>query len=215
MLDNIKRLHVFGDSWARGSELAEGENTFGELLSNKLSCDEFNNYATPASSINHLLLQFRSFVARTTHLESDLADWTVLFFLTEPGRTFTIVDGTTVFLNPDGGYGLKQDSQLEEKINTNYWKYIHCDTTSILTANSTVYNLQNLCKHYNICDYYVQGWTEFEFWSEIDTDKIYKQGKVTCSDLIQGNKASGGHPNQKGHQLIADALYQWFQDEPR
>ena len=211
-----KTLVTFGDSWAQGSELSAQEKTFGKIVADILGCKQFKNYAQPASSINHLLIQLKSFLHMLSHSHiADPSDCIAIFFLTEPGRTFTVVDSSTVFLNPDGGFGLPRDKDLENTINKNYWKYVHSDTTSILTANSTVYNLQNLCKHYSICDYYIQGWTEFEFWPEIVTDKIYKQGKVTCADLIQDNRAIGGHPNQRGHELIANELIDWIRSDAK
>ena len=113
-----KTLVTFGDSWPQGSELLPNEKTFGELVANQLGCKQFKNYAYPASSINHLTVQLKNFLHMLSHSHiADSSDCIAIFFLTEPGRTFTVVDSSTVFLNPDGGFGLPRDKDLENTIN--------------------------------------------------------------------------------------------------
>jgi len=88
--------------------------------------------------------------------------------------------------------------------------------------------LQAICAKYNIRDYYVWGWDQIGLWSEVDPDRIYKQ---TVADVflegetvaLGGSKImhlknsqnkfiwpNSGHPNQLGHQRIADLLQEWI-----
>ena len=211
-----RRLISFGDSWPRGSELLPGEKTFGELLSQKLGCEEFSNYSHPASSINHLLVQFKSHLHRLSAQQLDPSEWMAVFFLTDQNRGCTAHNGQWIFQNATGGYGGPgSDRHLLDTVNDHYWKYIHSPELTDVTTNSTIIALQSMCKKYHMDDYYITGWHAFDFWPEVDVDKIYTRGKITSADLIESHKAPGGHPNQHGHQLIADALFSWISDRAR
>ena len=222
-----KRLISFGDSWAQGSELLPKEKTFGELLSEQLGCIEFSNYAVPASSINHLIIQLKSHLHRLLAMGLDPSDWMAIFFLTDHNRGATAHNGQWIFQNAAGGFGeLAVDRQLVDQVNTAYWKYIHSPELSTLTANSTILALQRICQTHGIDDYYVAGWQTLDLWPEVDVDKFYQGGKVSCGRLIgmqsdipssyvnrqNLNQSPGGHPNQLGHQIIADSLYKWITD---
>jgi len=208
-----KRLISFGDSWPQGSELLPGEKTFGELLSQKLGCEEFSNYSHPGSSINHLLVQFKSHLNRLSAMQLDPSEWMAVFFLTDQNRGSTTHQGQWIFQNATGGFGgMGTDRNMLDKINNYYWKYIHSPELTDLTTNSTIIALQSMCKKYHMDDYYLTGWHAFDFWPEIDVDKIYAAGKVSSADLIKSNKAPRGHPDQHGHELIADALFSWISD---
>ena len=82
-----------------------------------------------------------------------------------------------------------------------------------------------MCKHYSIQDFYLPGWQSFNLWPEVNLDKIYKQGKQSfyelfgLEDLIQIVEKNRSnvyirpnltHPNQFGHQLIADTAYEFI-----
>jgi len=124
--------------------------------------------------------------------------------------------GLWFFQNPAGGFSSpSQDKKLCNLIDQAYWKYIYSPELSDVTTNNTIIALQTMCRHYRIKDYYVAGWQLVNFWPTVDTTKIYKNGIVNCMDLIKGHKAEGGHPNQQGHQLIADALYEWIKTDAR
>tara|TARA_R110001592_G_scaffold102302_1_gene288930 strand:+ start:156 stop:797 length:642 start_codon:yes stop_codon:yes gene_type:complete len=210
-----KTLVTFGDSWPQGSELLPNEKTFGELIANQLGCNQFKNYAHPASSINHLPVQLKSFLQMLSdsHI-ADPRDCIAIFFLTDPSRNMVgDKNGLWMFQNPSGGFsGPTQDKPLTNIINTNYWKYFYSDKLLDITNNTTIIALQTMCAIYKINDYYVTGWQSVDFWNEVDQTKIYSK---TCKDIVQDNKASGGHPNQQGHQLIADALYEWIKTDAR
>jgi hypothetical protein len=224
------KLIGFGDSWAWGSELPADGKSFSQLVSEQLGCVEYKNYGVPASSINHLTVQLQSHINRVTAIGQNTSDWIAVFFLTDCNRTMTYYDGQWVFLNAnvDGGFGFADiaipDQTIVNKINTAHWKYIHSPELVEITVNTTMLALQSMCRYHNIADYYVAGWQTFNFWPEVDINKIYQSGQQTCGNLIgmqlgrptlylncqNPNQAPGGHPNQQGHQLIADALYTWI-----
>jgi hypothetical protein len=80
MLTNKNRLVAFGDSWVLGSELGPDEKSFGQLLSEKLGCDEFFNVAHPGSSINHLTVQLRYHLHRLLSNRLNPSEWIAVFF---------------------------------------------------------------------------------------------------------------------------------------
>ena len=208
-----KTLVTFGDSWPQGSELLPNEKTFGELVANQLGCKQFKNYAYPASSINHLAVQLKRFLhmLSNSHI-ADPSDCIAIFFLTDPSRNMVgDKNELWMFQTPNGGFsGPTQDKSLTNIINTNYWKYFYSDKLLDVTNNTTIITLQTMCAIHKINDYYVTGWKSVDFWKEVDQTKIYSK---TCKDIVQDNKANGGHPNQRGHELIADELIDWIRSE--
>ena len=213
MLD--KTLVTFGDSWPQGSELLHNGKAFGELVTEQLKCKQFKNYAQPASSINHLPVQLKSFINMFADSGQDLSNSIAIFFLTGPSRSMTYdKDGLWMFQTPGGGYcGPTQDRQLCNDIDKNYWKFVYSPQVCDVANNTTLISLQTICANNSIQDYYVNGWDSMDFWDDVDITKIYKDGTVTCKDLANKNLSQGGHPNQLGHQLIADALSDWINNE--
>ena len=220
-----KRLVSFGDSWAEGSELLPGEKSFGELLSDRLGCEEFSNRGIPASSINHLTVELKSHLHVLSYRNLDPSEWMAVFFLTDQNRGMTAHNGQHLFQNAMGGFGCGVERLVVDAVNDAYWKYIHSPELSDITTNTTIMSLQSMCRYHGIKDYYIAGWQTFNFWDEVDTSRIYHSGKISCGNLIGAaspephghniknpNQAPGGHPNQQGHQIIADALYTWITD---
>jgi len=210
-----KTLVTFGDSWPQGSELLHNEKAFGELVTKQLKCKQFKNYAHPASSINHLPVQLKSFMKMFASTMQDLSHCIAIFSLTGTSRSMIYdKDGLWMFQNPSGGYcGPTQDKQLCNYIDEHYWKFVYSPQLCDVTNNTTLISLQTICANNGIQDYYVNGWESIDFWNDVDITKIYKGGTVTCKDLANKNLAEGGHPNQLGHQLIADALTDWITNE--
>jgi hypothetical protein len=224
------KLIGFGDSWTLGSELPASGKSFSQLISEQLGCVEYKNYGVPASNISHLIVQLQSHISRVTAIGGNTSEWIAVFFLTDCNRSMAYYDGRWIFLNAnaDVGYGLgttaPADRAIVSKINATYWKYLHSPELVEITVNTTMLALQSMCQYHNIADYYVAGWQTFNFWPEVDIDKIYQAGQKNCGNLIDMqsdnstsylncqtlNRAPGGHPTQQGHQLIADALYTWI-----
>jgi hypothetical protein len=124
-----------------------------------------------------------------------------------------------MFQNASGGSGdIGVDKLLCKTVDTAYWKYIYSPELSDITTNTTIMSLQSMCRHHGIQDYYIAGWQKFNFWNEVNTNRIYCKGQTSCKDLIDKESntlpayAFGKHPNQLGHQIIADTLYRWIAD---
>jgi hypothetical protein len=131
-----------------------------------------------------------------------------------------------VFLSPLGAGALPGTSTALTKHNDLYFKYIYNDEHCDLMFNNDVILLQALCRKYNVDDYYIAGWQDFAFRPQVDLSKIYKQGKVTCAELVEMKKNLAdtfdpdpnnqylrpniSHPNALGHQKIAQHLYEWI-----
>ena len=219
---------MFGDSWAQGSELRPGEKTFGQLVSMQLGFDYFTNYSEPSASISHLIVQLKNFLINTSAVGKDPSKFIALFFLTTQDRSMNNVDGEWIFYS-GGDYGISDDRQraFAEASSKYYWKYFHNRPQQDIITNVTILSLQSICAHHGIQDFYLAGWEQFNLWPEVSSSKIYKDGKIHCGNLfgIDINQETlsradkgpylnpGGHPNQKGHQLIADQLVEWIVNE--
>ena len=85
-----------------------------------------------------------------------------------------------------------------------------------------------MCKQYGVQDYYLPGWQKLTLWPEVNLNKVYAQGKTTFYDLfgledniqyIEKNRnnryivPNRTHPNQLGHQLIADTAYKFISND--
>ena len=109
-----KILVTFGDSWPQGSELHANEKPYGQLVAKKLGCNVFKNYAHPASSISHLIVQLKNFLHMLDNTSQDAKDTVAIFFITGPSRNMVCdKDGLWMFQTPNGGFsGPTQDKYL-------------------------------------------------------------------------------------------------------
>lgn len=205
-------LVVFGDSWPYGVELKDNEKTFGELLHEKLGTRKFHNFSQEGTSIDHLVLQAKDFILNSKHKSI------AIFFITNPIRYMTYDDKKWKTIRPTG------DKSAKTKL---YYEYIQSDELDHHRANVSVLALQNMCKNCaNIVqDFYLEGWTNIN-WSypginkekflpktalEMLEAKLNQRTNELIKNLnnpfIYPNKY---HPNQKGHELIADELYDFI-----
>ena len=217
------KLIMFGDSWAQGSGLSAEEKTFGELVSNKLGFDYFSNYAEPASCIAHLIVKLKNFLKRNSEIGEDSSKFIAIFFLTAQGRAMNNIDGDWIFYNAGGGFSSSgKHKDTADLTNEYYWKYFYNREQSQIIANSNIIALQSVCQQHGIQDFYIAGWQQFDLWAEVDHSRVYKNGKISCADFFNLKKCPNvdnknpyiypntGHPNQQGHQLIADRLVEWI-----
>ena len=201
-------LLIFGDSWPYGAELKQNELAYGDLIAAHLG-QTCCNFSQPSTSIPHLLLQLR------TAIDQGHGDCTAVFFLTGVDRDLVWYYGNTRELNPT------QPSDVDW-----YAKYNSPELTAY-RVNTTLIALQAMCAKYNIRDYYIWGWDQVDLWPEVDTDRMHQQTvadvfledkNVPQSSKIMHLKNSRnqyiwpnlGHPNQLGHQRIADLLQEWI-----
>lgn len=103
---------------------------------------------------------------------------------------------------------------------------MHSERSVNVRINTVISHLQNLFRQHNIKDYF-SGWIKFEQWNRaVDQTKIYEQGKVTAGDWLGATSHNGehltnlenndyfkpnfNHPNELGHKVIAQHLYNWI-----
>jgi hypothetical protein len=218
----MSALLIFGDSWPSGQELVPGEQPYGELLYSRIGCDCVKTFSVPATSIPHLVLQLNS------ALEQDVAGSKAVFFLTGVDRELIWVDNRPTELCPSAPTDVQWYANYNSPELTQY------------RINTTLIALQAMCKKYNIEDYYIWGWDTVELWPSVDTSKFYHTtiadefisdttlpedirhlwpkdtNKITNKLTYISNTKNPYiwpkmcHPNQLGHQLIADVLATWI-----
>jgi len=208
----MTQLAVFGDSWPYGAELKKDEKTFGELLHDKLKTKKFINCSQEGTSIDHLVLQLKNFIENLD--QKSIA----VFFITNPIRYITFENNKWHTIRPTG------EKSTKTKL---YYELLQSDELDHHRANTSMLALQNMCKNCaNIVqDVYLEGWTKID-WSYpgIDTKKILRKSALQMFEAKMNHRTNElvknqnnpfiypnkYHPNQKGHQLIADELYEFI-----
>jgi hypothetical protein len=211
-------LVTFGDSWPYGSELAEGQHPYGHVLASLLQMP-FTNCAVPATSNEHMILQLNEYASANGSINGHVA----IFFLTWPGRSCWIdYNGYPKEIRPDAN---ADKTSLEYQ----YFKYFHTPNQEVFRTHQSMLSLQRMSSALDLQDFYIVGWTpNIDFnWPGIDTAKIYKSGDTTCASWLGISSTNFEtdlrsspyvlpnvcHPNQLGHQLIAEKLYNWMKDK--
>lgn len=204
-----KVLITFGDSWPAGAELGDGRR-YGEILSQDYNFDEFYNYGSGGASVEDMLFQFQQHLATVHKPEHQV---TALFFLTNPGRTVQ----WPRFMSKEG-----DDENFKRVV-----LHLFSKENEQMRINSAVSALQFWCQNLGFRDWYFAGWNRYENWLPgVNLDKIWAQGRETAADWFGAAKHNGEHlldvgdnpyirpnfchPNQLGHQLIADKLAPWM-----
>jgi len=202
-------LITLGDSWPEGAELGNGRR-YGELLQERMNYDEFYNYGSGGASNEDMLYQLQRYIA--DHHTPD-KQVTAIFFLTNPARTAhfpRFVDWN------------KFSDQMKE-----VYMHFHTKEHEVMRSSATVSALQYWCNGLGFDDYYFSGWVRYPTWLPgVATDKIWKQGQETVADWFGAYSHNGehltnvesnmyirpnfAHPNQLGHDLIADRLQAWI-----
>ena len=175
-IDPIK-LVTFGDSWPVGSELAANEVPYGKLLAAMLQAD-FQNYAQPGTSNDHQIFQLKTFLEK-----NDPSNTIAVFFITSPARTLVLEDDgkTKKIIYPWADMSRGEVSYY-------YFKYFHNPPFEQFRLHLSVLSMQRICQMHGIRDFYIVGWSKCNFdFPGIDESKIFKQGAVTCADLLGVN----------------------------
>jgi lysophospholipase L1-like esterase len=205
-----KVLLTLGDSWPEGAELNGGQR-YGQLLQTALAYDEFYNYGSAGASNEDMLYQLQRYMAESYQQDHEV---TAIFFLTNPARTAHF---PRLF---------SWESPIENKLKQVY-VHFHREEHEVMRSSATVSALQAWCKNLGFDDYYFAGWVRYPVWLPgVDLDKIWAQGNETAADWFGATRHNGehlldvtdniyirpnfAHPNQLGHQLIADKLAAWI-----
>jgi hypothetical protein len=202
-------LITLGDSWPEGAELGNGLR-YGEILRDRMKYNEFYNYGSGGASNEDMLYQLQQYI---TNHHSPTKQVTAVFFLTNPARTAHFPRFMS-WNNPD--------NQMKE-----VYLHFHRQEHEIMRSSATVSALQMWCSSLGVNDYYFSGWVRYPTWLPgVDTSKIWKQGQETVADWFGAYSHNGehltnvetniyiqpnfAHPNQLGHNLIADQLQNWI-----
>ena len=212
-----KILITLGDSWPQGGELATTEKPYGQLLEKMLNFDMFYNYGSAGASNEDMLYQLQDFIKN--HHSQDCAI-TAVMFLTNPARTFHRPRFMSWDINTSWPADVQQMLKQE-------FLHFHKPVHELMRSSATVSTLQYWCQHFNINDFYFAGWVKYPAWLPgVNTRKIWANGKETAADWFGAYAHNGehlvdvesnpyitpnfAHPNQLGHQLIADKLSLWI-----
>jgi hypothetical protein len=209
------QLVVFGDSWVTGAGLGQPPNevsphAFGSQLSVLLGSSQFVNCGIEGSSNSRTVLQLLNYTKNYQNLDSH----TAIFFITTPARSCVISrDDNTVIDLPC------HDNTMLCKTYLEYFS--SCEQLNF-ECFKNILAMQQICKHYEINDYYISGWSDLDLeFPGIDQSKFYPK---TCAQLI-GYKTTDDfiklprneyvvddskHPSIAGHRIIAQALYDFI-----
>lgn len=218
-----KTLVTLGDSWPAGGELdfAQGEVPYGNLLQYRMGFDALHNYGSGGASNEDMLYQLQRFIAESWTPGDEV---TVICFLTNPARSAHW---------PRFSTWNEQDREWKhwpadaKKWARELFMYFHRSEHEVMRSSSTVTTLQTWCKNHGFADYYFAGWVRYPNWLPgVDVSKILAQGNETAADWFNASDHNGEclinvetnpyiqpkkqHPNQIGHQLIADKLISWI-----
>lgn len=205
-----KVLVTFGDSWPEGAELGNNGLRYGEILKDSMLFDEFYNYGSGGASNEDMLYQFQQHI-KAVHGPDHQT--TAIFFLTNPARTAHFPR----FFS--WGNVPREFKEL--------YLHFHRDEHRIMRSSVTITALQSWCTAFGIQDFYFAGWVRYLEWLPgVDVNRIWKQGRETAADWFGAADHNGehlinvennpyirpnfAHPNQAGHQLIADRLRLWI-----
>lgn len=207
-----KVLVTLGDSWPEGAELGSGLR-YGEILRDRMNYDEFYNYGSGGASNEDMLYQLQQYI---THHHAPDKKVTAIFFLTNPARTAHF---------PRFMSWANSDQQMKE-----VYLHFHRKEHEIMRSSATVSALQLWCSNLGFDDYYFSGWVRYPNWLPgVNVAKIWSRGTETVADWFGASSHNGehltnvetnpyirpnfAHPNQLGHNLIADQLQRWIDRE--
>lgn len=215
-------LLTLGDSWPQGGELKlDYEFPYGILLQKKLGFDQLHNYGSAGASNEDSLYQLQSYL-KTYWTPNDKV--TAVIHLTNPARTAHLPRFTSLDAYSDERKHWPADAKQFIK---KFVLHFHTVEHEVMRSSATVSALQYWCQVHNIQDYYFSGWVRYPAWLPgTNTDKIWAQGNETAADWFGASKHNGehlldvkdnafiypnfAHPNQLGHELIANKLIGWI-----
>ena len=217
-------LLTLGDSWPAGGELKFnlGEVPYGNLIQATMGFDKLHNYGSGGASNEDMLYQLQRFIAESWTPEDNI---TVICFLTNPARSAHW---------PRFGTWNEHDRKWKhwptdaKEWASELFMHFHRTEHEVMRSSATVTTLQTWCKNHGFADYYFAGWVRYPTWLPgVNTDKIWDKGNQTAADWFSATDHNGehllnagenqyiqpnfAHPNQSGHQLIANKLIKWIQ----
>jgi hypothetical protein len=214
----------FGDSWAQGSGLQlPNEKTYLELAGQSLNL-RTENYAVASSSAAHMLIQLREFIDNSFNPENQ---YHAVFFVTAKERSFYFDDNTKHIVNISP-QSTRNNSTVQS---SGYYQYYN-EHLGDFDINRNILALQQMCKVYSIRDHWILGWQQVKLWPTVNHSKFINDGRPITTLFSRDNCfcpllelvssidknlyfTKCGHPNQHGHQMIADVLVKHIIDKVR
>ena len=225
-----KLLVAFGDSWTFGSELdIPREDPWPTHLANKLQA-EVINLGTPASSIEHTLVQLFDYIKNS----ANYADYKKVFMVGLTGTTryltYSNTLGEFVNITPEANYrtgnihesGRPPDVVKEfSTLSGEMYRMVESTEYNQYVATKTIFAFQQYCNQHNID---VLFFSYFDLVSVdtsiVDVKTVYSRtitNALTGSEYelpaVRNNQYFAGklfHPNIAGHQRIAELLYEQY-----
>ena len=212
------KIVTFGDSWAAGHGLGIGEKNFTDNLSSHLKCQN-KNFGQRGASLGHIL---HDFTKQINHIkEGDL----IIVIIPPDVRWYTESSGrnfSTIFIR-DKNY----KNFIKDK--SKYWfKYHH---------SLFIYTIYNICKSINCQFIFAHNYGSLDIiypFSNLIPDNIFLNKSKSLTELLGGvdynnynlnydgppgsikgdNFIEGDtHPNEKGHEIIADLLLEKYNEK--
>jgi hypothetical protein len=227
---NTPALAVFGCSWTEGAGVLSTD-TFGARLAVKLSTTDFTNLGIHGSSNSRSVLQLLDYVRRT---DVDVKNSVAVFLITTPARDCVLLDlhspnpvaGKHITVSRDlaGFKVVDLRSGQTDEASQSYIKYFSSISGVDFNLHKNVLSMQAICQQYQIQDYYIVGWSDVDLnLPGVNTDKIYHKscvqlfGYKDMTDYLDDLDSPSnpylrtcGHPNELGHELIAQTLHNWI-----
>ena len=223
-------LLTLGDSWPQGGELSQDFDKvnygvpYGVLLQKKLGFDQLHNYGSAGASNEDTLIQLQDYLKNHWQPTDNV---TAIVHLTNPARTAHLPRFTSLDANSDERAHWPADAKEWAR---GLFMHFHRNEHEVMRSSATITTLQSWCKHHGFDDYYFSGWIRYPTWLPgVDIDKIWAQGKETAADWFGASGHNGehlinvesnqyirpnfAHPNQLGHNLIAEKLQAWIQSK--
>jgi hypothetical protein len=219
-------LLTLGDSWPQGGEMKlDYEFPYGMLLQKKLGFDQLHNYGSAGASNEDTLIQLQDYLKNHWRPTDNV---TAIIHLTNPARTAHLPRFTSLNANSDERSHWPSEAKQFLK---DFVLHFHTTEHEVLRSSTTVSALQYWCQNHNIQDYYFSGWVKYSAWLPgVNLTKIWGKGNETAADWFGAASHNGehllnvetnpyikpnfAHPNQLGHQLIADKLASWIRLAP-
>ena len=205
-----ERLIVFGDSWPAGVGVTNpGKEGFVALLGKKLNCDVVN-LSQPATSIDHAVWKLIDFLK---DYNSQQYQDKILFCLTGKIRSWYFKKGEILELHPT----------RVDPTNKLYYSYVYSDELGEAERIKNIILVEELCRKYSLPVNFVLNWDNAPTHPLIDLNNFYPNSLLSLFDIeplpeekftdkhVNNTFMTQFHPNNLGHQVIADSLFNWLQ----
>lgn len=222
----MKTLLVgFGDSWTFGSELDRPEEqSWVTQLATKLDAD-YINLGTPASSIEHTVVQLFDFISNYT----DYQDYKKIFAVGLTGltrylsysnrlREFVNITPEAIYRTGDIHQSGRPPDVVKEfsTLAGEMYRMVECQDYNLFKTNQTIFTFENYCQLNNVD---VIFFSYFDY-PTIKNHLLYPMsitqaltGKEYSIPEIRDNEYFAGklfHPNMRGHTRIAELLKDFY-----